>query len=162
MAFARILRVNGSPNSEMFAGEIGKRNDVSDKVMTAVHKVHAPGKHWYVYMAATSPAMQGKGYGKQLFNFLEQLAMSDDCDTYLECVGERNSGFYAKFGFEVRESVYLSATWTDPAKAAKKKKKKGGAAVSDVEEVNCKDEKGEWKRGPEFMNVMVRPAGPRK
>ena len=88
---------------------------------------------------AVNPSLQGRGYGKKLFNFLSELVDADGCSAYLECCGERNTAFYSKFGYEVVESVLLEVP--EPR----------------VVLPEPKDSEGNWKTGGAYISIMVRP-----
>ena len=66
--------------------------------MDKLHHTHASQPHWYVGCFATDPECQGRGYGKQLLQFICALADADHAPVYLETAGVRNEGFYGHVG----------------------------------------------------------------
>ncbi|MBN2003910.1 MAG: GNAT family N-acetyltransferase [Anaerolineae bacterium] len=65
-----------------------------------LHKRHAPGSHWYLWVLGVDPVSQGRGIGSRLVaSGLAQ--MGGTC--YLETGLERNVRFYERHGFKVME-----------------------------------------------------------
>eukprot|EP00545_Synedropsis_sp_CCMP1620_P006036 CAMPEP_0119013912 /NCGR_PEP_ID=MMETSP1176-20130426/9219_1 /TAXON_ID=265551 /ORGANISM="Synedropsis recta cf, Strain CCMP1620" /LENGTH=256 /DNA_ID=CAMNT_0006967039 /DNA_START=40 /DNA_END=810 /DNA_ORIENTATION=+ len=72
-----------------------------DKDLKELHKLYGPKeKHFYVFNVATDPDLQGRGYGGQLMNQINEISDASGLPCYLECAGEKNRSFYEKFGFK--------------------------------------------------------------
>ena len=72
-------------------------------------------KHWYV-TAGVAPQHQGKGVGTQILRRVQDLADQEGVACYLECVGDKNRGFYEKLGYERIASKGLLDVVNDPPK----------------------------------------------
>lgn len=106
----------GAPHEddpEKYPG-VADRLKVMDNIMAKAHHTHAPGDHYYVWVAAVSPAAQGKGCCRFLFDAVSGLADLDKVDCYLETVGERNIKVYERLGYK-HEKDYSSADYMPPA-----------------------------------------------
>jgi ribosomal protein S18 acetylase RimI-like enzyme len=65
------------------------------------HKEDGPQEvHWYVQMVGVAPEANGKGYGRELMEKVNDLADEVDVMCYLEC-GASKRGFYEKMGYRV-------------------------------------------------------------
>lgn len=70
-------------------------------IYMALDEAHAktiPGHHLYVRTVSVHPDHQGRGVGGALLELVADLADAYGLPAYLECVGDRNEGFYAKKG----------------------------------------------------------------
>ena len=72
--------------------------------------------HWYLMFVGVDPASQGNGYGVELVNAVIARADRDNLPTYLVTMKQANLGFYARFGFAVRDELRMGkhgpSTWT--------------------------------------------------
>mgnify|MGYP003950979361 FL=1 len=80
----------------------GKRMKALDSAMTAAHKAHAKGAHWYVQLFAVAPESQKQGHGNKLLEFINTLGDKSGVPVYLECVGKKIEAFYQKNGFVMK------------------------------------------------------------
>jgi len=76
----------------------------AEKWMTDCHK-ECIGKtrHWYIQVFAVSPDEQGKGYGREMFDFMMSVVDFNKVPAYLETFGPKNVRFYKKNGFEIKK-----------------------------------------------------------
>lgn len=71
-------------------------------ILKTAHIEYGPAtKHLFVQVVAMDPDFQGRGYGKQMMNAINDLADHMGKAVYLECGGKKNPRFYEKFGYEV-------------------------------------------------------------
>jgi GNAT superfamily N-acetyltransferase len=85
------------------------------KLLTKLQKHHLTDEHWYLSILATDPRMQGKGVGTKLLEPFLARADDEGMPMYLETQKESNLGYYARFGFEVREILHVGKSpnvWT--------------------------------------------------
>ena len=82
--------------------------DQVEKIMQIAHKNHAPSKHLYLYVLATKPEVQGKGYGSKLLKFINNAATFQHVPAYLETSGKKNEEFYLSRGWIVAGRYPLS------------------------------------------------------
>jgi len=98
-----MLKIGGGPPHEEAADKYpgcDERMKVMDKMMSVAHPTHAPGLHYYVWVMAVSPAAQGKGCCRFIFDAVSELADLDKVECYLETVGERNIKVYERLGYD--------------------------------------------------------------
>ncbi|KAF5664078.1 hypothetical protein FHETE_7243 [Fusarium heterosporum] len=60
---------------------------------------------YYLVYIGTKPNAQGRGYAGKLIRDMVAKADAEQRPMYLESSTERNNGYYAKFGFEVKRDV---------------------------------------------------------
>lgn len=60
---------------------------------------------YYLVYIGTKPNAQGRGYAGKLIRDMVAKADAEQRPMYLESSTERNNGYYAKFGFEVKHHV---------------------------------------------------------
>jgi len=87
-----------------------KSKDVRDRmkaleVMKEAHETWAPSPHWYISAFASDAKEQGKGYGREMMEFITTLADKSGHSIYLETYGPRNERFYSRNGFEVKQRM---------------------------------------------------------
>jgi ribosomal protein S18 acetylase RimI-like enzyme len=82
-------------DSESVIGFIGIEHQYKDEAITKIHKIYL------------LPETQGKGYGKKVFDFIEELALENNSKQLLLNVNRFNTAlnFYKKLGFEIKETV---------------------------------------------------------
>lgn len=82
-------------DSEAVIGFIGIEHQYKDEAITKIHKIYL------------LPETQGKGYGKKVFDFIEELALENNSKQLLLNVNRFNTAlnFYKKLGFEIKETV---------------------------------------------------------
>jgi GNAT superfamily N-acetyltransferase len=86
-------------------GEIGLSFSQSLK---DAHKEYGPKeRHIYVFIVSTDPDRQGCGLGSQLMNQISEIADAAGRACYLECIGEKNRGFYEKHGYKVAHELLM-------------------------------------------------------
>ena len=72
------------------------------QVLTDLEKLHPEEPHYYLEILGTSPAHQGKGFGRALMEPMVERADREGVGLYLESSKESNVAFYGRFGFQVR------------------------------------------------------------
>ena len=77
------------------------RGDAVTEIMGSLHRKHADRPHLYLAVLATDPALQGQGHGARLIRAVLRVADAAGLPVYLECGGDRLTGLYAHFGFEI-------------------------------------------------------------
>ena len=82
-------------DSEAVIGFIGIEHQYKNEAITKIHKIYL------------LPETQGKGYGKKVFDFIEELALENNSKQLLLNVNRFNTAlnFYKKIGFEIKETV---------------------------------------------------------
>jgi len=82
---------------EAIIGFIGIEHNYKNENITKIHKIYL------------LPETQGKGYGKRVFEFIEELALENDSKHLLLNVNRFNKAlnFYKKLGFEIKEEVNI-------------------------------------------------------
>lgn len=82
-------------DSESTIGFIGIEHNYQDEPITKIHKIYL------------LPETQGKGYGKKVFDFIEELALENNSKNLLLNVNRFNTAlnFYKKLGFEIKEEI---------------------------------------------------------
>lgn len=82
-------------DSEAVIGFIGIEHQYKNEAITKIHKIYL------------LPETQGKGYGKKVFDFIEELALENNSKQLLLNVNRFNTAlnFYKKLGFEIKETV---------------------------------------------------------
>jgi len=80
---------------ESVIGFIGIEHHYKNEAITKIHKIYL------------LPETQGKGYGKIVFNSIEELALENKSKELLLNVNRFNTAlnFYKKLGFEIKETV---------------------------------------------------------
>jgi GNAT superfamily N-acetyltransferase len=71
------------------------------EVLTAEHKRHMTGPHWYLPILGVDPARQGEGIGSAMLEPVLTAADSGRLSCYLDTVQPRNVPFYQRHGFRV-------------------------------------------------------------
>lgn len=74
-------------------------------VMRRMERAHLREPHLYVLVIGVDPARKGQGLGRQLMQHTAAEAERAGVPAYLETSNPVNLGFYARFGFEVREEL---------------------------------------------------------
>ncbi|EKX40655.1 hypothetical protein GUITHDRAFT_113189 [Guillardia theta CCMP2712] len=80
----------------------------AQRMMERMHRTHAAGRHWYVYMLGAHPDAQGKGVGSSLLMTVIKLSKRNGVCTYLECHADKKA-FYEKYMKCVEEKVVSNA-----------------------------------------------------
>ncbi|KAI3318333.1 hypothetical protein HD806DRAFT_318687 [Xylariaceae sp. AK1471] len=62
---------------------------------------------YYLVYLGTKPSGQRRGYGRKLIEHMAAKADAEGRPMYLESSSEKNSGYYKKFGFEIKRDIYL-------------------------------------------------------
>lgn len=79
----------------------------SNRVISAMERLHPSDPHYYVQVLGVDPAHQGRGYGRALLEPAVALADRDRAPAYLETTNPSNLGLYRRFGFAVLEELTL-------------------------------------------------------
>jgi GNAT superfamily N-acetyltransferase len=84
-------------DSEATIGFIGIEHNYKNENITKIHKIYL------------LPETQGKGYGKKVFEFIEELALKSNSKHLLLNVNRFNTAlnFYKKLGLEIKEEVNI-------------------------------------------------------
>ncbi len=89
---------------------------VTLKLLALIEAKHPKEPHWYLATLGTDPARQGQGIGSSLMAPVLAHCDREGLPAYLESSKERNVPFYARHGFEVKETVELPGSgptiWT--------------------------------------------------
>jgi len=82
-------------DSESVIGFIGIEHHYKNEAITKIHKIYL------------LPETQGKGYGKIIFESIEEMALENNSSELLLNVNRFNTAlnFYKKLGFETKETV---------------------------------------------------------
>ena len=90
-------------------------------VLADIERRHPKEPHYYLEFVGTSPAAQGTGMGTKVIAPMCAVADTEGVGLYLESSKESNVPFYARFGFEVRETLQhrrngptMWLMWRDP------------------------------------------------
>jgi GNAT superfamily N-acetyltransferase len=121
------------------SGESAVKHAAVDKAMAKAHKMHAHAPHWYIYAIAVDNEAQGKGYGRELMDWVSNCANATGHPAYLETMGPRNIRFYEKNGYEVKETAPLEYKWKG---SVKKCEMHGGLTAMVRQPINNEDKKG--------------------
>ena len=94
------------------SGPSSKRFMALITMMEKQHKKYASEPHWYLYVFASDPKIQGKGHGRELMTALTAIADNTGHPIYLETMGQRNERFYNRNGFLTKERKVLEVKAT--------------------------------------------------
>jgi ribosomal protein S18 acetylase RimI-like enzyme len=75
-------------------------------VLNDMERKHPKEPHYYLEFVGTTPAAQGKGMGSRVIAPMCDRADSEAVGLYLESSKESNVPFYARFGFEVTDTLH--------------------------------------------------------
>jgi ribosomal protein S18 acetylase RimI-like enzyme len=78
-----------------------RRLQAVDNVAEHLHREHAPGAHWYLWVIGVDPKFQGQGVAGQLMKPVFDRADRDQYRCYLETHKESNVRVYERHGFHV-------------------------------------------------------------
>jgi ribosomal protein S18 acetylase RimI-like enzyme len=78
-----------------------QRLSAVDQVATELHRIHAPGPHWYLWAIGVDPEHQGRGVAGNLMQPIFARADADALPCYLETHKEANVRIYERYGFGV-------------------------------------------------------------
>jgi GNAT superfamily N-acetyltransferase len=86
------------------------------RYLREVERSHPRDEHWYLALLGTDPPRQGHGLGTALLEPVLARADATGHPAYLETDKERNLAYYARFGFELVETLSPAPggppTWT--------------------------------------------------
>ena len=74
-------------------------------MLNDIERKHPKEPHYYLEFVGTTPAAQGTGMGTKVIAPMCERADAEGVGMYLESSKESNVPFYARFGFEVRETL---------------------------------------------------------
>jgi len=94
----------GVPQS-MKSKNVRDRQNAMAAPMKEAHATWASSPHWYISAFASDAKEQGKGYGREMMEFITTLADKSGHSIYLETYGPRNERFYSRNGFEVKQRM---------------------------------------------------------
>ena len=110
MTFWRIIRSVPMSVTGAFARGAGKgrsRMKHAGNYIDAMHKRHAPFKHWFFLIIGVAPQSQGKGYASKLIRPMLDRMAGEGLPCYIETMDERNVGLYEHFAFKVMEKSVI-------------------------------------------------------
>lgn len=93
------------PFIAMVGGLVGDRLPIVLDMFGRLRDAHPPELHWYLPAVGTSPAMQGRGSGRQVLMPVLDRCDSEGLPAYLESSNPRNVPFYLRLGFEVTGDI---------------------------------------------------------
>jgi GNAT superfamily N-acetyltransferase len=79
---------------------------IAGTYLRMILKVHPKELHWYLPLLAVDPSVQGKGAGTLLMNEAVALMDAEGVGGYLETQKEENHAFYARFGYQLRDTLH--------------------------------------------------------
>jgi ribosomal protein S18 acetylase RimI-like enzyme len=82
------------------------------EVTSLAHQQFAPENHWYLFILAVSPALQGQGLGSRLIQPILERADAQSLPCYLETMNPRSLPFYDKHGFKPVHQARLPGSHT--------------------------------------------------
>lgn len=82
------------------------------EVTSLAHQQFAPEKHWYLFILAVSPALQGQGLGGRLIQPILERADAAALPCYLETMNPQALPFYDKHGFAAVHQAHLPGSHT--------------------------------------------------
>ena len=89
------------------AGKGSSRMKHAGNYIDAMHKRHAPFKHWFFLIIGVAPQSQGKGYASKLIRPMLDRMAGEGLPCYIETMDERNVGLYEHFAFKVMEKSVI-------------------------------------------------------
>jgi ribosomal protein S18 acetylase RimI-like enzyme len=101
--FWRMVRIGMLSLPFRFGWQGFNRLQAADHVAEALHRTHAPGQHWYLWVIGVDPQHQGKGIAGQLMRPVFERADRDRFPCYLETHKDSNVRVYERYGFHVAE-----------------------------------------------------------
>jgi ribosomal protein S18 acetylase RimI-like enzyme len=108
-------------HSATFVKLYGKRLVPNLRVLNELEKRHPTAPHYHLAFIGAAPIHQGQGFASKLIRPMVERADMEGVGMYLENSKEANVGFYARFGFEVRDTMTLRPDgpplwlmWRDP------------------------------------------------
>lgn len=78
------------------------------RLLAETERRHPRGEHWYLQLLGVDPTMQGRGCGAALIEPGLAAADADGLFCYLETQKESNLAWYARFDFEVSDTISLT------------------------------------------------------
>jgi GNAT superfamily N-acetyltransferase len=87
------------------------------RYLRASEAVHPKDRHWYLAVLGVEPEYQGRGLGGRLLDHVLTDVDATGMPTYLETDKERNLSFYARFRFDLVDTLHPEGadappTWT--------------------------------------------------
>jgi GNAT superfamily N-acetyltransferase len=75
------------------------------RYLREVERFHPHEPHWYLALLGTDPPRQGQGLGRALLEPVLDRCDAEGLPAYLETDKERNLAYYARFGFELVDTL---------------------------------------------------------
>jgi ribosomal protein S18 acetylase RimI-like enzyme len=75
------------------------------RLISETQAVHPKDPHWYLAVLGVEPSLQGRGIGPGLLQPVLERLDHEERAAYLETSKERNIAWYARQGFELRDTV---------------------------------------------------------
>lgn len=89
--------------------------------LNSIEKNHPTEPHYYLEMLGTRPENQSKGVGSAMVSVMLERCDAEGVPAYLESSNPRNIPFYARHGFEVRDTINVgkgaptvTTMWREP------------------------------------------------
>jgi len=105
--YAMYLFISNGLPAVMKDKNVRNRMEALANALKESHKKWAPFPHWYVSCFASDAMEQGKGYGREMMEFVTNLADKSGHAIYLETYGPRNERFYSRNGYEVKQRMVI-------------------------------------------------------
>lgn len=110
MTLWRIVRSVPMSVMRAFGKGGASRMNHPGEYIDAMHKRHAPFKHWFFLIIGVAPQFQGKGYSSKLMRPMLDRMDEEGWPCYTETMDERNVSLYEHFGFKVMEKLAIPDT----------------------------------------------------
>ncbi len=110
MTFWKIMRSVPMSVVRAFGKAGASRMKHPGKHIDAMHKCHAPFKHWFLLIAGVVPQFQGNGYASKLMQPMLHRMDEEGLPCYTETMDERNVSLWGHFGFRVMERSAIPDT----------------------------------------------------
>ncbi len=110
MTFWRMMRSVPLSVMRAFGRGGASRMNNPGKYIDAMHKRHAPFKHWFLLIIGVAPQLQGKGHASKLMQPMLDRIDAEGLPCYTETMDEKNVGLYEHLGFRVMEKLAIPDT----------------------------------------------------
>jgi GNAT superfamily N-acetyltransferase len=110
VTFWRVLRSVPISIMTAFARGGASRMNLPGRFIDAMHRRHAPFRHWFFLIIGVTPHLQGRGYSGRLIRPMLERMDGEGLPCYTETMEERNVDLYEHFGFRVMEKLAIPDT----------------------------------------------------